>query len=191
MKSKTLSIISWVLALVVLGFALVYYNFVDKKKSLEGVAVGDVCPDFSVETVVVKEGDFAMSGEEFNLNANSGKVRVINFWATWCSACIHELPYFDEFAKAHPEVEVVAICGSSGPSNIVTKWMNDNKAEWKDFSLTFGFYGPERDLYTQLGGTGFWPTTIVVDETGVIRYTQGVELDVEKLENIVLPLLND
>ena len=52
MKSKTLSVISWVLALVVLGFALVYYNFVDKKKSLEGVAVGDICPDFSVETVV-------------------------------------------------------------------------------------------------------------------------------------------
>ena len=195
--NKILSIASTVLATVVMGTALVYYNFIDKKKVLEGVAVGDVCPDFTVDTMVATDGVFAFAEEDYNLREHNGKVRVINFWATWCSACKHELPYFNDFAVAYPEVEVIAICGASGSQAIVQKWMNNEKEDaqakgWTDFDLTFGYYDDTvRDLYTDLGGTGFWPMTVIVDEEGVIRYSAEVEMDFEKLENAVLPLLND
>ena len=195
--SKKLSIVSNVLAVVVLAGAMVYYNFIDKKKVIEGVAVGDVCPDFTVDMMQATEGVFAFVEEDYNLREHDGKVRVINFWATWCSACKHELPYFNEFAVAYPEVEVIAICGASGSQTIVEKWMNSEKEDaqakgWTDFDLTFGYYDDAvRDLYTDLGGTGFWPMTIIVDEKGVIRYSAEVEMDFAKLENEVLPLLND
>ncbi|MBO5736921.1 MAG: TlpA family protein disulfide reductase, partial [Clostridia bacterium] len=128
---------------------------------------------------------------------HNGKVRVINFWATWCSACKHELPYFNDFAVAYPEVEVIAICGASGSDAVVHKWMNNEKEDaqtkgWTDFVLTFGFYDDnDQMLYDNLGGTGFWPMTIIVDEDGVIRYSAEVEMDFAKLEAEVLPLLND
>ena len=195
--SKKLSIASTVLATVVMASALVYYNFIDKKKVIEGVSVGDICPDFTVDMMTAKNGSFEFSKKDYTLREHDGKVRVINFWATWCSACKHELPYFNEFAVAYPNVEVIAICGASGSEAVVQKWMNNEKEEaqvkgWADFDLIFGYYNDTvQDLYGNLGGEGFWPMTIVVDEEGVIRYSEEVEMDYQMLENVVLPLLND
>ena len=33
----------------------------------------------------------------------STKLKVINFWATWCKPCIEEMPYFDAVAKNDPD----------------------------------------------------------------------------------------
>lgn len=196
MRNKVFSVLCAVLATVVMGGALVYYNFIDKKKVLQGVSIGDVCPDFTVDMMVANEGTFSFAEEKYTLSEHNGKVRVINFWATWCGGCIEELPHFNEFAVAYPEVEVIAICGECGPQNTVQKWMNNEtmdaqKGDWDEYSLTFGFYGPERSLYGELGGMQALPMTVVVDENGVIRYTKEAKLNFEQLENIVLPLLND
>lgn len=194
--TKKLSVAATALAGVVLCGALVYYNFIDKEKTVEGVAVGELCPDFTVNLIKAQDGGFEISDENYNLREHNGKVRVINFWATWCSACKHELPYFNDFAVAYPEVEVVAVCGASGGVNIVENWMNDPKEDaqaksWADYQLTFGFYGPEQKVYEDLGGTGFWPMTVIVDEEGIIRFTGEVEMDFDKLMAEVEPLLND
>ena len=42
--------------------------------------------------VVDFEGLLALLQQEDN------RIRVINFWATWCAPCIEELPYFEEMA---------------------------------------------------------------------------------------------
>ena len=192
--NKIVSYVCYGLATVVMGSALVYYNFVDKKR--HGVEVWDNSPDFTVATMAAENDTFKMTGNTYNLYENEGKVRVVNFWATWCAACKHELPDFDKFAKAYPEVDVIAICEQSGLDKDVIAWMNNpeldaQKNAWSDYSLTFGFYGPDQDVYGDMGGQGMWPTTVVVDEDGVIRYTSGNTLDMKGLEEIVLPLLND
>lgn len=33
----------------------------------------------------------------------SDKVRIINFWATWCKPCIEEMPYFESVAEAYKD----------------------------------------------------------------------------------------
>ncbi|MFC5044553.1 TlpA disulfide reductase family protein [Aquimarina hainanensis] len=45
------------------------------------------------------------------LHIDDGKVRLINFWATWCKPCIAELPYFELINSEYKEkgVEVLLV----------------------------------------------------------------------------------
>lgn len=38
-----------------------------------------------------------------------GRLTVIDFWATWCGPCLHAMPHMDRIARAHPEIDVIAI----------------------------------------------------------------------------------
>lgn len=37
------------------------------------------------------------------------KVVILNFWASWCSPCIEELPYFKKLKKELPSVRVILV----------------------------------------------------------------------------------
>ena len=44
------------------------------------------------------------------MNAGGDKIRVFNFWATWCGPCVKELPLFEKLTADNPEnVEVTLI----------------------------------------------------------------------------------
>lgn len=41
---------------------------------------------------------------------SSGKIHIINFWATWCGPCIKELPYFEKInAEGRPDIKVTLV----------------------------------------------------------------------------------
>ena len=43
------------------------------------------------------------------LNSKSDKIKVINFWATWCAPCVKEMPFFEELHKSREDVEVILV----------------------------------------------------------------------------------
>jgi thiol-disulfide isomerase/thioredoxin len=44
-----------------------------------------------------------------HIHAKSDRVKVINFWATWCAPCIKEMPLFEKLHAERPDVEVTLV----------------------------------------------------------------------------------
>ena len=44
-----------------------------------------------------------LDGKKFDLASQSGKWVIVNYWATWCSPCLKELPDISAFVAAHQE----------------------------------------------------------------------------------------
>ena len=45
--------------------------------------------------------------EKIMTQSEGDKIKVINFWATWCKPCIKELPYFVDAQSQFPDVEFI------------------------------------------------------------------------------------
>ncbi len=56
---------------------------------------------FLKEPRAVQFGPFAdADGRPVTIERYRGKVLLVNFWATWCAPCIHEMPTLDRLQKA-------------------------------------------------------------------------------------------
>src|SRR5689334_6000170 len=43
------------------------------------------------------------------IEAPSEKIKIFNFWATWCTPCIKEIPYFEKVNQELPNVKVILV----------------------------------------------------------------------------------
>lgn len=80
---------------------------------------------FSLRDTSAKEGarapEFSIvtdQGKRITPDSFGGKVLVLNFWATWCSPCVQEIPSLNEFQKrfGHSGVVVVAVSIDKNPA---------------------------------------------------------------------------
>ncbi|MBN8727222.1 MAG: TlpA family protein disulfide reductase [Xanthomonadales bacterium] len=50
-----------------------------------------------------------LDGQGFDLAAERGRWVIVNFWATWCSPCIKEMPDISDYVKAHANVRAIGL----------------------------------------------------------------------------------
>ena len=55
----------------------------------------------------VKFKDFYL--KDIEVNKNDGKIKVINFWATWCQPCKKEMPSLDNFSNLSKDLSLIHI----------------------------------------------------------------------------------
>ena len=136
-----------------------------------GSEVGMQCPDFTVPLY---------GGREFHLSETRGKVVVLNFWATWCSPCCAELPYFEQLWENYPDdVALVAI-----HSSLVT---DDVPSYIEEMGYEMPFALDETgEVIASLGGSTMLPQTVVLDREGTIVYNRIGSVTYEDLEQWVL-----
>ena len=122
-----------------------------------GHEVGQQLPDFTLE---------CYDGTEFHLADARGKIVFINLWATHCTPCIHELPYFSELYAAHEgDIAMIAV-----HSKLVTA---DPVAFIADKGFAMPFATDTDDAVNAIvGGTGTLPQTIVLNRKGEVVYNQ-------------------
>ena len=191
-KRKIVKSVVAILMALVLTFSLVYYNFIHKNppSATEGCAVGDIC--YGTDLKLYDEN--GLTNNTFNPANNTGKITVINFWGTWCSACVHELPYFDRIATEYKDNVTVVAIHSMLLESTATKYINDNYPTSnilfaRDEHTVEGDFTVPDYYFTKLGGeNNLYPMTLILDENGIItaHYSGSVtyeelKSDVEKL----------
>jgi thiol-disulfide isomerase/thioredoxin len=51
---------------------------------------------------------------ENKINTPSDKLRIFNFWATWCAPCIKEMPHFESVKSQDPDLDLFFISMDDG-----------------------------------------------------------------------------
>ena len=178
--------IAWAAALLVLAGALAYFNLSDAavpEAETAPVAAEDDTP--TGPDVGMRGPDCTLplyGGGQFALAEARGRVTVINFWATWCTPCVKELPYFQQLYDTYgDDIALVAV-----HSDLVT---DDVDAYLANYDYTIPFALDDSGVVAAYGGSTMLPQTIVLDKNGIVVYNQVGSVTFEVLDAIVAPLL--
>lgn len=85
---------------VLLSVLVVFALTLGAARAADAPAAAPVVPTLSVKTV---------DGAEFDLAKHRGTWVVVNFWATWCSPCLKEIPDLSEFDQQRDDVTVIGL----------------------------------------------------------------------------------
>lgn len=179
-KAKLVTrIIACMLLVATLITSIVFY-WNDESNNIPtqtGTEVGNLC--YGADLTIVDGSGIT----ESTINpVETGKITIINFWGTWCTPCVNELPYFDRIATNYAdEVSVIAV-----HTNMIMDTAPEYiAAYYPESKITFACDLVDEGYYTQLGGRGTYPYTVVIDENGVIVKIFFEALEYEDLEEVV------
>ncbi|MDB5958956.1 MAG: hypothetical protein JWP59_250, partial [Massilia sp.] len=104
----------------------------------------------------------SINGEKISTQSLRGKVVMVNFWATSCTTCVHEMPAMvDTYNKFKDQgLEFVAVAMKYDPPNYVLNYAQTRKLPFK-VALDSG-----GDLARSFGDVALTPTTFVIGKDG-------------------------
>ncbi len=133
-------------------------------------------PDLTLENV---------NGRFESLGDYRGQVVLVNNWATWCPPCKAEMPTLVDFYNDHSSqgLDVIAI-EAGEPKDYVLQFV-------EEFRLPFSVWLDPNSLALDAFKNPNLPSSYVIDRQGIIRYTWTGEINRERLEQYVTPLLSE
>ena len=117
-----------------------------------------------------------LDGGQQTLAQWAGQPLLVNFWATWCAPCVHEMPDLDALQREFPGVRFVGL----GIDSL------DNLRAFRE-RIPVGYPLLEArsvglDLMRELGNTtGGLPYTVLVDRHGQVRHRVAGQIRPEAL----------
>ena len=115
--------------------------------------IGTAAPDFTVTD----------SDRKVSLHDLHGHIVILNFWATWCSPCVEEMPSLLQLQERFRSKGVTVLAVSiDDDQNAYRQFLKDHKI---DFMTVRDPAKQSSNLY----GTFKYPETYVIDRNGIVR----------------------
>jgi len=113
---------------------------------------GSPAPDFELTS---------LDGKQVKLSDFRGQAVLLNFWATWCSPCKIEMPWFVDLQKQYgPQgLAVVGVAMDDASKDDIAKFA-------KDMGVNYPILLGKEAVGEAYGGVQFLPTTFYIDRKG-------------------------
>jgi len=112
---------------------------------------GKVAPDF-----IVSDGTTSV-----HLASYRGRVVLLNFWATWCTPCVAEMPSLLQLHRDNPDLAIIAVS------------VDEDADAYKRFlerrHVDLITVRDPNESAPKLFRSEQWPETFLIDRAGVIR----------------------
>ena len=116
----------------------------------------DVIPDFNLPIY--------NSDSKFQLSEKiKGKKILVNFWATWCTSCIHEIPLLETLKEKYGNDVIFVAVNAGEKSNLIDRFL-------KKYKFSYIILKDEDRSFSKSIGVDSLPVTIVLDQDRKIIY---------------------
>jgi thiol-disulfide isomerase/thioredoxin len=119
-----------------------------------GPKPGTAAPDFALQS---------LDGKTVHLSDFRGKAVLLNFWATWCTPCRLEMPWFVELEKQYgPQgLQVVGVAMDDAGPDKIAKFA-------KDMGVNYPVLLGKESVGDEYGGLEYLPTSFYLDRDGKV-----------------------
>ncbi|MAI34067.1 MAG: TlpA family protein disulfide reductase [Rubripirellula sp.] len=130
-----------------------------------GLAVGDLAPTLQIQSLV----------HGSSLDAKTGGVQVIEFWATWCGPCLSGMPHLSELQETYGDkVTILGVTSEDLPTveAFLASSAGDDKT-WADivkYRLAIDNDGETGAAYMRAAGMNSIPTAFIIGKDGVLQW---------------------
>lgn len=180
-KSSRITTLSLLSTLLITCSCLAYVHANEQKG--KGFLLLKNEPAISVEDVSFRDS----KGEVVSLRQLKGKVVLINFWATWCSPCLAEMPSLDKLYKDFRGNRRIIFLSVDVDGNLKS---SEKFLKKRKYSLPV--YQLNSTLPKDLRTTSI-PTTIIIDKGGklVNKHVGGMNFGSAKFQKALRQLTEE
>lgn len=121
----------------------------------------------------------SIDGHEFTLKSLKGKWVYINYWASWCAPCLHEIPEFNRFYETYKNKNI-AVFGVNYDGGLSQEEQKPLIAQYQILYPSLAF-DPADTL--KIGDIKGVPVTFVFNPEGKLHDVRYGEQTVESLKS--------
>jgi len=120
-----------------------------------------------------------LTGKKHKLSDYKGTWVIVNFWATWCPPCRHEIPDLSDYHLEHEDAVVIGV-------NYEPEVKDERLKKFTDvYLISYPITRVNDDIIKELGEPRGLPTSIIISPEGKIAKRITGMVDARSLDKMI------